>query len=77
MKIAIIGTGGVGGFYGAKMAKAGNEVIFLARGAYLEALNKNGTVVKLAEQFGIDVPINRFIYHCILPMEKKVRQKGF
>ena len=46
MKIAIIGSGGVGGFFGAKLAKAGNDVTFLARGAHLEALNKNGITVK-------------------------------
>ncbi len=32
MKIAIIGTGGVGGYFGGKLAKAGNDVTFLARG---------------------------------------------
>jgi 2-dehydropantoate 2-reductase len=36
---------------------------------------QNGTVVKLAEIFGIDTPINRFIYNCILPMELKVRKR--
>lgn len=46
MKIAIIGTGGVGGFFGAKLAKAGNDVTFLARGTHLEALNKIGLTVK-------------------------------
>lgn len=46
MKIAIIGSGGVGGFFGAKLANAGNDVIFLARGAHLEALIKNGITVK-------------------------------
>lgn len=46
MKVAIIGTGGVGGYFGGKLAKAGNEVTFLARGAHLEALCKNGLIVK-------------------------------
>lgn len=46
MKIAIIGSGGVGGFFGAKLANAGNDVIFLARGAHLEALIKKGITVK-------------------------------
>ena len=35
---------------------------------------KNGMVVKLADQLGVDVPMNRYIYHCILPMEKKARR---
>lgn len=34
---------------------------------------QNGTVVKLAEKFGVDVPVNEFVYHCILPMEMKAR----
>ncbi len=38
---------------------------------------QNGTVVRLAEKHGIDAPVNRFIYHCILPMEQKARQKAF
>jgi len=46
MKIAIIGTGGVGGYFGAMLAKAGFDVTFLARGKHLEAINKNGLIVK-------------------------------
>ncbi|HZJ73322.1 MAG TPA: 2-dehydropantoate 2-reductase [Perlabentimonas sp.] len=46
MKIAIIGTGGVGGYFGAKMAQAGCNVTFLARGAHLEAIKRNGIKVK-------------------------------
>jgi|SRR6056297_1134310 len=34
---------------------------------------QNGTVVKLAEKYGVDTPINRFVYSCILPMEMKAR----
>jgi len=36
---------------------------------------QNGTVVKVAEKYGFDVPINRFVYNCILPMELKARGK--
>jgi 2-dehydropantoate 2-reductase len=35
---------------------------------------QNGTVVKLAEKYGIETPVNRFVYHCILPMEIKARK---
>jgi len=42
MKFLIAGTGGVGGFFGAKIAAAGNDVWFLARGKHLEAMKKNG-----------------------------------
>ncbi|HBS88177.1 MAG: 2-dehydropantoate 2-reductase [Bacteroidetes bacterium GWF2_38_335] len=46
MKIAIIGAGGVGGYFGARMAKAGFDVTFLARGEHLKAIKKNGLTVK-------------------------------
>ncbi len=36
---------------------------------------QNGTVVRLAEKHGIDTPVNRFIYHCIVPMEQQARKK--
>jgi len=42
MKIAVIGSGGVGGYFGARLAAAGNEVTFVARGAHLDAMRKNG-----------------------------------
>jgi 2-dehydropantoate 2-reductase len=35
---------------------------------------QNGTVVRLGEQFGVDTPVNRFIYNCILPMEIRARK---
>jgi 2-dehydropantoate 2-reductase len=46
MKVAIIGSGGVGGYFGGRLAKAGNEVTFLARNAHLQTLRKNGLIVK-------------------------------
>ncbi len=46
MKIAIIGTGGVGGYYGGLLAKDGHEVTFLARGAHLAAIQGRGLQVK-------------------------------
>lgn len=46
MKIAIMGSGGVGGFYGARMAQAGHDVTFIARGAHLEALQSSGLKVE-------------------------------
>jgi 2-dehydropantoate 2-reductase len=42
MRIAVIGAGGVGGYFGGRLAKAGHEVTFIARGATLEALRANG-----------------------------------
>lgn len=42
MRIAVVGTGGVGGGYGAALAKAGADVTFIARGAHLAAMKANG-----------------------------------
>jgi len=42
MKIAVMGPGGVGGYFGARLAAAGNDVTFVARGAHLEAMRKGG-----------------------------------
>ncbi|MCZ6557133.1 MAG: 2-dehydropantoate 2-reductase [SAR324 cluster bacterium] len=48
MKIAIMGAGGVGGFYGGRMAKAGEDVVLIARGAHLNALQSRGLRVESA-----------------------------
>lgn len=45
MKIAVIGAGGVGGYFGARLAASGQDVRFLARGAHLEAMRSNGLQV--------------------------------
>jgi len=42
MKIAIFGSGGVGGYFGGRLAAAGEDVTFLARGAHLTAMQKEG-----------------------------------
>jgi len=42
MKIAIMGTGGVGGYYGGLLAQGGHDVTFIARGAHLKAIQENG-----------------------------------
>ncbi len=42
MRIAIIGAGGVGGYFGARLAAAGEQVTFIARGAQLDAMRKDG-----------------------------------
>lgn len=57
MRIAVMGTGGTGGYFGGLLARAGEEVIFIARGAHLEAIRKNGLIIKsvLAGDFTIPV----------------------
>jgi 2-dehydropantoate 2-reductase len=42
MRIAVVGAGGIGAIYGAALAKAGAEVVFVARGAHLAALREHG-----------------------------------
>jgi 2-dehydropantoate 2-reductase len=46
MRIAVMGTGGVGGYFGARLAQAGHEVAFVARGRQLEALRAHGLRVE-------------------------------
>ena len=46
MKIAILGSGAVGGYYGAKLARAGQDVTFIARGAHLAAIRERGLQIK-------------------------------
>jgi 2-dehydropantoate 2-reductase len=46
VKIAIVGAGGVGGYFGARLAAAGQDVGFVARGKHLEALRSQGLVVR-------------------------------
>ena len=45
MRFAIFGSGGLGGYYGARLAKAGHEVSFVARGAQLAAMRRDGLKV--------------------------------
>jgi 2-dehydropantoate 2-reductase len=46
MKIAMLGSGGVGGYFGARLAAAGEAVTFIARGSHLAAMRENGLKVK-------------------------------
>jgi len=46
MNIVIYGTGGVGGYFGARLEQAGNKVTFIARGKHLKAIKQNGLQLK-------------------------------
>jgi 2-dehydropantoate 2-reductase len=46
MRIAVIGAGGIGAIYGASLAKAGADVIFVARGAHLAAMREHGLKIE-------------------------------
>ena len=45
MRIAMYGSGGVGGYYGARLQEAGNDVVFIARGSHLHAMRTRGLQV--------------------------------
>jgi 2-dehydropantoate 2-reductase len=46
MKIVVLGSGAVGGYYGARLARAGHDVTFVARGAHLEAIRARGLEIR-------------------------------
>lgn len=48
MKVAVIGAGGVGGYFGARLAQAGHEVTFVARGRHLAAIREHGLAIESA-----------------------------
>ncbi len=56
MKIAVMGSGGVGGFYGGHLAYAGYDVSFIARGSHLVAMREHGLTIESAPHEPIHVP---------------------
>ena len=46
MKIAVFGAGGIGGYFGARLAQAGEEVALIARGRHLAAIREHGLCVE-------------------------------
>lgn len=50
MRFLIMGTGGVGGYFGGKLANAGNDVWFIARGKHLEAMKQRGLTITSAKE---------------------------
>ncbi|MGH7277212.1 MAG: ketopantoate reductase family protein [Candidatus Rokuibacteriota bacterium] len=57
MRIVVAGTGGVGGYFGAKLARAGATVTFLARGAQLHAIRERGLTVRSTIEGDVTVPV--------------------
>lgn len=56
MKIAVMGSGGLGGLYGGRLAHAGYDVSFIARGAHLAAMREHGLLIDNAPHATIHVP---------------------
>ena len=55
MRFAIVGSGAVGGYYGAKLARAGHDITFIARGAHLAAIRARGLSIRS--------PLGDFVAH--------------
>jgi len=66
MRIAIVGSGAVGGFYGAALARAGHQVTFIARGAHLRAIRERGLLIWS--------PLGDFVTHA--PAESEPERVG-
>ncbi len=56
MQIAIMGSGGMGGYFGGMLARAGEDVHFIARGAHLEAMQASGLTVKTSSVGEFNIP---------------------
>src|SRR5262249_24019833 len=54
MRIAVFGTGGVGGYFGGRLARAGEEGFFIARGEHLHAIQASGLRIEdVGEDFTV------------------------
>ena len=57
MRIAVVGSGGVGGYFGGRLAAAGNDVVFVARGPHLTAMRQSGLRVRSVKgDFAVTAP---------------------
>jgi 2-dehydropantoate 2-reductase len=56
MKIAVMGSGGVGGFYGGHLARVGCDVSFVARGAHLQAMRERGLTIESEAHGDVHLP---------------------
>ncbi|MFN2460254.1 MAG: ketopantoate reductase family protein [Candidatus Velthaea sp.] len=59
MRIAIMGSGGLGGYFGARLARGGEDVIFIARGAHLNAMQTRGLIVRSPGNGDVVLPVVR------------------
>src|SRR3982074_391112 len=58
MKIAVMGSGGVGGYFGARLARGGADVAFVARGSHLAAMRAHGLTTPGPDEFHLpEVPV--------------------
>ncbi|MDQ7784587.1 MAG: 2-dehydropantoate 2-reductase [Desulfomonilaceae bacterium] len=57
MRIAVFGVGGVGGYFGWRLARSGEDVVFIARGENLQALRNNGLTVETLDGESFTLPV--------------------
>jgi len=58
LRILVAGSGGIGGYYGARLARAGEQVTFLARGAHLDAMRESGLTIRSATEGEWTTPVD-------------------
>src|SRR5262245_61827135 len=56
IRIAVYGTGGAGGYFGARLIQGGHEVVLIARGEHLDAIRAHGLVLETPEETRVLVP---------------------
>jgi hypothetical protein len=57
MRIAVVGAGGVGGYYGSLLQQSGQDVVFLARGTHLEAMRRVGLRIESVLRDPVALPV--------------------
>ena len=72
MRVAIYGTGGAGGYFGAQLARSGEDVTFIARGQHLKAIQRMAYASKcqLVRSYIQPAKAN---YHSLLPQKSRAR----
>ena len=68
MRIAVFGTGGAGGYFGAQLARAGEDVVFIARGEHLRAIHSEG--------LRVDTPTGEILIHPAQATDDPVQVAG-
>lgn len=89
MKFVVMGAGGVGGYFGGRLAQAGEEVFLVARGAHLKTASmqrdimeerrseleaQSGATVRLGRELSVPTPTHDFLYAALKPLQLRARE---